>query len=91
MTGWVTEEESDWSTADLQSALDWQAEQDALCPGCHSPSYETMVHEEDAPVYDVVSLVCWRCRAKGLAAESAAESNGGRSPVGRYYLANPRN
>lgn len=90
MTGWVTEQESDWSIDDLRWALDWQAEQDIKCPGCGSPRDETMVDEDDAPLYDVIDLVCWRCRASGLAAQDAAESNGGKSPPGRYQTAIPR-
>lgn len=85
----MTEEESDWSTPDLNAALGWQAEQDMLC-ACGSPRDETMVHEEDAPVFDVHSLVCWRCRASQMAAQDAAEANGGRPPAGRYYGATPR-
>lgn len=49
-----------------------------------------MVREEDAPSYDVHSLVCWNCHARGLAAEDAAEANGGRMPHGRYFSATPR-
>jgi hypothetical protein len=49
-----------------------------------------MVHEDDAPFYDVASFVCWYCRAVEVAATDAAEGNGGRPPPGRYYSATPR-
>ncbi len=49
-----------------------------------------MVHEDDAAIYDVTSLVCWRCRASGMAAQDAAQANGGQVPPGRYFTAQPR-
>lgn len=49
-----------------------------------------MVDEDDAPIYDVNAYVCWSCRASDMAASDAADSNGGRNPPGRYYVAVPR-
>lgn len=86
----MTLEEPDWGVDDLRWALDWRAEQDLLCTGCGQPRDETMVHENDAPFYEVRSLVCWHCRATQAAARDAAESNGGQVPPGRYYAAIPR-
>jgi hypothetical protein len=49
-----------------------------------------MVHEDDAPFYEVVSLACHACRARDLAAQDAAESNGGKPPPGRFFAVNPK-
>lgn len=49
-----------------------------------------MVHEDEAPFYEVKSYVCWKCRAERMAAEDAAETNGGRTPAGRYFAAVPK-
>lgn len=79
-----------WTAEDREWALAWQAEQDLVCPGCGLPRDETMVNEEDAPFYEVVSLACHACKARDLAARDAAENNGGKSPPGRFYTVKER-
>lgn len=49
-----------------------------------------MVHEDDAPFYEVTALACHACKAEQMAARDAAESNGGKPPLGRYYTVRPR-
>jgi hypothetical protein len=49
-----------------------------------------MVDEENAPFYEVHSLACHACYMKDLYARDAAESNDGKSPLGRYYAVTPK-
>lgn len=49
-----------------------------------------MVHEDDAPFYEVTALACHACRARDLAQRDAAENNGGSAPLGRFYTVTPR-
>lgn len=85
----MTIEEPEWTLTDLRAALDWQAEQNLICSGCGHYRDETMVHEEDAPFYDVVSLACHACAARDRVARDAADTQGA-APPGRYYSVTAR-
>jgi hypothetical protein len=89
VTGWVTTHEPEWSLEDLRAALDWQAERDLICQGCGRPRDESMVHENDAPFYEVTALACHACSARDLAARDATDQRG-HAPPGRYYAVKPR-
>ncbi len=49
-----------------------------------------MVHEDDAPFYEVVALACHACRARDLVSGDAVEANGGKAHPGRYYAVSPK-
>lgn len=50
------------------AVLEWQREQDLLCPGCGHPRDETM-DPEAQDRYDSKALRCFACAAKERAAE----------------------
>jgi hypothetical protein len=85
----VTTEEPEWKLDDLRAALDWQAEQALICPGCGQFRDESMQHEETAPYYEVTSMRCHACAASQLVARDAADSHGS-PPPGRYYAVTAR-
>lgn len=52
--------EPQWLPDDVDLALEWQAEQALICPGCGHPLDETTAADsEDA--YDVREIRCWGC------------------------------
>lgn len=54
---------------DLEAVLEWQQEQDLLCPGCGQPRDETM-DPELQNAYRARALRCHACAAKARKAAS---------------------
>lgn len=77
-----------WLPEDRAAVLKWQAEQDALCPGCRHPRRESF---DKANRYNVETHNCQACRELGLASWRAQKARGKTSPplVGVYYTATP--
>lgn len=74
-----------WLSEDRQAALEWQAYQKALCPGCKRPRTESFdVAHDDA--YDVVALQCHACAARDRRAYNRSRQREDGTPLfGQYY------
>lgn len=81
-----------WTLDDTRAHLDWQAEQDLLCPGCHLPRDETMRDDTDphAPKYIAEAVVCNACAERGASARAAADDNDGRGMDGWMWTIGQR-
>jgi len=78
-----------WLPEDRQAALEWQAYQDALCPGCKRPRVESFDIAMDDH-YDVTALQCHACAARDRRAYNRArEREDGAPPFGLYYAVSP--
>lgn len=68
----VTPGEPEWLPEDAVAALRWQAEQDALCAGCHQPRSESF---DRAARYNVKSHTCQGCAAREQASWLAQKNH----------------
>jgi hypothetical protein len=59
-----------WLDEDIEAALEWQAEQEAKCPGCGLPADETMSDDERID-YEAISRKCRACEARDIASHDA--------------------
>lgn len=86
----VAPDEPLWLAEDAQAALDYHAYLKSLCPGCQGPREETFDISMDDR-YDVVPLVCHKCRARDLKAWSRSRQVEQGSPplLGEYYIVTP--
>ena len=72
------------------AALEWQAEQDAKCPGCGRPRDETMASEDEGPQYEALSMKCRACEARDIAAHDANQQAGSQRLNGWFWAVKER-
>jgi len=77
-----------WLPEDRQAALEWQAYQKSLCPGCKRPRVECFDITMDDR-YDVTALQCHACAARDRRAWNRSRENNGRPMFGQYYAVTP--
>lgn len=80
----------EWLPEDREAALEWQAYQRSLCPGCKRPRHESFDIAMDDH-YDVTPLRCNACYARD---SKAWNRNAGRAPdeppqFGEFYIVQP--
>lgn len=80
----VTERDPEWLPEDLEAALRYQAEQDALCSACGQPRGESF---DGANRYEVITHRCDACAAIGQRSWQAHKNRpkNGPPPLGIYY------
>lgn len=79
-----------WLPEDTAAALEWQAYQRSLCPGCNRPRDESFdIGMDDR--YEVIELRCHACFARDLRAYNRAASRDRDQPppLGEYYIVKP--
>jgi hypothetical protein len=64
-----------WVDADVEAALAWQDEQASLCPGCATPTDETMAPDAG---YFAEAVICKKCAAREGAAAQLSDEGGAK-------------
>lgn len=70
-----------WTEDDIEYALEWQAMQDALCPGCGQPRDQSF-DPANSEAYEASLRRCHACAESQRAVKSIRES--GMEPEGLY-------
>lgn len=77
-----------WTEEDRAAALEWQAYQKSLCPGCKRPRTESFDVAMDDH-YDVHAFQCHACYARDRRAYNRQREQEGRPMFGQYYAVVP--
>lgn len=80
----------EWLPEDREAALEWQAYQNSLCPGCRRPRHESFDIAMDDH-YDVTALQCHACAARDRRAWNRSQGREPGAPpmFGQFYVVLP--
>lgn len=81
------EREPEWLPEDTDAALEWQAYDRELCPGCKRLRSESCDPKNDDK-YDVEPVTCHACARRDRYGRMSAETRGEGAPppAGEYYV-----
>lgn len=74
-----------WLPEDITAAMEWQAWERLLCPGCGQPRDESMAHEKHGLTYTGEAVICHACEAKAISESDWREAGG--STAGVHFVA----